>query len=468
MKFFRSIKFRLTVWYLCITVVLLLIFGVIAYIMLANDLQNNVDYILKSRATAARDRLASGDINFVDEQVAQQLNEEILVYGSDGNLLKKYGINIEFTGIDTFAKEASGRQDSYITAISSSGKQVRFYASSFDVGTGRQVVILEGAQMAWINDETGTMREILGLSGLIVIVLSGAGGLLFANRTFRPVEDIIRTAQEIESSDLSRRIDVQSEDELGRLASTLNRMIERLAVSFDHQRQFTADVSHELRTPLAVIEAESTLALSRDRTPVEYKKSLELISQESAYMSSLIDKVLYFARSNAVTEQLNFENVNLGGLLDELSSDTRVLANEKAIQFEVVLPPDIIVKGDKLKLRQLFISILENAVSYTPSGGRISVNAIKREDMAQINICDTGVGIPKEHMPHIFERFYRAHHAREGVDVGVGLGLSIAMTIAEIHGGYIDVESEVDKGSTFHVMLPLSSDGHAGIPGKKM
>jgi heavy metal sensor kinase len=456
-KLFRTIKFRLTLWYLGVIVVLLFVFGGIAYVMLSDDLQNDSDALLRSRAIAVHDRLAAGETDVADERLETQLHEAILIYNPGGTLLKRYGAGIEFAGIDDFARRAYGGQGSFTTVTATNGEEVRFYAAAFDIGTGNQIAILVGRSRAWINDETGTMREILSLSGLIVIIMAGAGGLLLASRALRPVDDIIRSAQEIEGSDLSRRINVRSEDELGRLASTLNRMIERLEASFNHQRQFTADVSHELRTPLAVIEAESTLALSRDRTPDEYKKSLELISQESAYMSSLIDKVLYFARSNAVTEQLNFEEINLGALLTELSSDVKVLANEKDILCEVALPEDIIVKGDKMKLRQLFVSILENAVSYTPVGGKISVNATKTINMAKIDISDTGMGIPPENLPHIFERYYRARQAQSEMEAGAGLGLAIAKTIVEIHGGCIEVDSEVDKGSIFHVMLPLAN-----------
>jgi heavy metal sensor kinase len=456
-KFFRTIKFRLTLWNLSVIVVLVVIFGSIAYVLLSYDLNGDFDALLASRAIAAKDRLEKGETDIADERLETQLNEAVLVYSSDGILRKKWGAGAEFVGIDSFVKQAYGRPDSYITADATDGIQVRFCAATFGEGSGNQGVVLVGRTTAWMNEELGTMRDFLCLSGLIVVILAGAGGLLLAGKALKPVDEIISAAQDIESSDLSRRINVQSEDELGRLASTLNRMIERLEASFNHQRQFTADVSHELRTPLAVIEAESTLALSRDRTPDEYKKSLELISQESAYMSSLIDKVLYFARSNAVTEQLNFEEINLGALLTELSSDVKVLANEKDILCEVALPEDIIVKGDKMKLRQLFVSILENAVSYTPVGGKISVNATKTINMAKIDISDTGMGIPPENLPHIFERYYRARQAQSEMEAGAGLGLAIAKTIVEIHGGCIEVDSEVDKGSIFHVMLPLAN-----------
>jgi len=269
------------------------------------------------------------------------------------------------------------------------------------------------------------------------------------------VQQITKTAQNIEGSDLSQRIDVKSDDELGRLASTLNEMIGRLEESFNRQRQFTADASHELRTPLAIMQAEATLALSKERTPDDYRKSLETISQESDYMSSVISKLLFLARSDAGKEQLNFEGVELTELITGLSANIEVLAQDKGIKFDVDAKEELTVNGDKVKLRQLFINILENAVRYTPADGHISVSLVKQELNAVVSISDTGIGIPPEHLPHIFERFYRVDKARARADGGVGLGLAIAKIIAESHKGTIGAESEVGKGTTFTISLPL-------------
>ena len=319
------------------------------------------------------------------------------------------------------------------------------------------LVIVVGQLTTGITGVLDTFRYVLVIAIVGVIVLAGIGGLFLASRVLKPVEEITRTAQKIEGSDLSQRIAVKNDDELGRLASTLNDMIGRLEEAFNRQRQFTADASHELRTPLAIMQAEATLALSKERTEADYRKSLETISQESTYMSSVIGKLLFLARSDAGKEQLNFEDVDLKDLITGLSTNVEALAMDKGIKFTVDAKENLIVNGDKVKLRQLFINILENAVRYTPADGNISVSLVRKDNSALATISDTGIGIPPEHLPHIFERFYRVDKARSRADGGVGLGMAIAKYIAESHKGNITVESEVGKGTTFSVSIPLKN-----------
>jgi heavy metal sensor kinase len=288
------------------------------------------------------------------------------------------------------------------------------------------------------------------------MALAGGGGFFMASRVLKPVERIRQTAQEIGESDLSRRIEVDSEDELGRLTSTLNRMIGRLEAAFSRQRQFTADASHELRTPLAVVQAESTLALRKKRTQDDYRKSLGLISQEAAHMSAVVGKLLYLARIDAGKDQVNFERINLKELLTELASDIEVLAREKGIEFKLARLESLSIEGDRVKLEQLFLNLLENAIRYTPSGGSISASIVREGKAAVIIIKDTGIGISKEHMPHLFERFYRVDKARSRAEGGAGLGLAICQHIVEVHNGSIEVESQIGKGSTFSVSVPLA------------
>jgi len=271
------------------------------------------------------------------------------------------------------------------------------------------------------------------------------------------VDKIAQTAREIEESDLSRRINVNTKDELGRLAATLNEMIGRLEKAFQRQKQFTSDASHELRAPLAVIEAESSLALQKERPSSDYQRSLEIISQESKQMSSLIDQLLTLARADAGKEQWNFTEVNLGKLISNLSTDVEVLCQEKGLNFQLGQTQDLVVKGDEARLRELFMNLLDNAIRYTPSPGTVSISLRREGQMAVVAITDTGVGIPAEDMPFIFERFYRVDKSRSRAEGGSGLGLAICRHIAEAHGGKIEVESQVGAGSTFSVWLPLQS-----------
>jgi len=279
--------------------------------------------------------------------------------------------------------------------------------------------------------------------------------LFLADRALRPVDRITRTAQKIGERNLSHRIEVHSEDELGRLALTLNQMIARLEDAFRHQQQFTADASHELRTPLSVIQAEATLALGKQRREKEYREALETISQEASYMSSIIDKLLFLARSDIRREQYNFEEVNLRELVIDLATSIEALAQEKGLEFEVGTVKDLVVRGDKDRLRQLLFNILENAIKYTKTG-KVSISAVQKDKMAVVVIADTGAGIPSQDLPHVFERFYRVDKTRSREEGGTGLGLAIAQEIAEAHGGKIEVESELNKGSTFSVTLPIS------------
>ena len=446
MRFFKSIRTRLTIWYLLVIVVLLLVFSAVAYFMLDYNLYQNLDNSLQNRSIELKTSITG---------IVPKENEVLLSFDSSGNLINEHGPAIDLANVATLVRQALSGQDNYLTAAAIDKQAVRLYASTIQSPFNNQIVIVVGQVTTNITGTLATFRYVLLIAIVGVIVLAGLGGLFLAGRVLKPVEQITRTAQKIEESDLSQRITVKNDDELGRLATTLNDMIERLEEAFNRQRQFTADASHELRTPLAIMQAEATLALSKERTEADYRKSLETISQESTYMSSVIGKLLFLARSDAGKEQLNFEDVDIKELLTGLSTNIEALAQDKGIKFSVDAQESLIVNGDKVKLRQLFINILENAVRYTPADGAVSVSLVKKDENALATVSDTGIGIPPEHLPHIFERFYRVDKARSKADGGVGLGLAIAQYIAESHKGTIEVESQVGKGTTFTVTIPL-------------
>jgi signal transduction histidine kinase len=212
-----------------------------------------------------------------------------------------------------------------------------------------------------------------------------------------------------------------------------------------------------LRTPLAIIQAEATLALEKGRSVEEYLKSLETVAQESQYMSTIIEKLLFLARADAGKEPYAFQEVDLIDLLQDLSQDVEVLARDKNQQFVPGPVEDLSVIGDRTKLKQLLLNIFNNAIKYTPPGGKISYKAYRQKGAAVIEVSDTGIGIPAENIPFLFERFYRVDKTRSRAEGGSGLGLSIAEKIVEAHGGTIEVESAVGKGSTFKVSFPLAN-----------
>ena len=453
MRALKSIKFRLTLWYLAAIVVLLVIFGTVAYYLLSKNLYRNLDESLRTRVIELQ-----GSIKIDGRQVLfeQKVSELVMIYDADGALMERLGPNVEFSNIDKTVQEALFGKSSFVSASTPNGPDVRLYAAPFNVDSGTRVAIIVGRLPNDILDMLAIFRMVILNSSLLVVILAGVGGLFLADRTLKPVERIADIARGIGECDLSRRIDIQTDDELGRLASTLNGMIARLEEAFKKQRQFVADASHELRTPLAIIQAESSLALGKRRTQEELRKSLELVSQEVAYMSDIVGKLLLLARSDAGVEPVSFQDVNIRDILVELSQDVEALAQEKDLRFTLGSMDSLTIKGDRLKLRQLFLIILDNAIRYTPGGGSISGSLVRRNDSTVASIGDTGIGIPAEHLPFIFDRFYRVDKARSHAEGGMGLGLSIAMSIAKMHGGKIEVESQAGVGTTFRIVLPLA------------
>lgn len=452
MSIYKSIKFRLTVWYLIAIVLPLVAFGAVAYFMLSKNLYRNLDLALQVRVAELQN-----SITVTDHQISfeQKFNDLVLIYDADSVLLQRLGPNVRFSIIEKMVQQALFGQSGFLTTPTTEGQGVRLYAAPFNLDSRTRVAVIVGRLTSEIQDMLSIFRVVIIYSALAIVLLAGVGGMFLANQTLQPVDHITDIAREIGEGDLSRRINIQSEDELGRLASTLNWMIARLEEAFQKQRQFAADASHELRTPLAIIQAESSLALDKKRTQVEYRRSLDLVSQEVTYMSEIIGKLLLLARNDAGIEPLNLQEVNVKDLFTELSSDVEALAQEKGVAFNLGPMDNLTVKGDRFRLRQLFLNILDNAIRYTPSGGTVSSLLVRKNGSALVSISDTGMGIPAEDLPFIFDRFYRVDKARSRPDGGLGLGLAIASSIAKLHGGGIEVESQVGKGSTFQITLPL-------------
>jgi signal transduction histidine kinase len=237
-------------------------------------------------------------------------------------------------------------------------------------------------------------------------------------------------------------------------------MFARLERAFKRVTQFTADASHELRTPIALMRTRTEVALRKQRSEAEYRETLLRINQELERTSALIENLMTLARADAGSEALQVAPTNLNELLLEISETARLLAEGKSIQYDQRLPETpLSVTGNAQSLRRLFLILIDNAVKYTPHGGRISVVLDTSDGSAVTQIRDTGVGISAEDLPHIFERFYRADESRSRESGGTGLGLSIAQWIAEAHQGKISVVSKVGEGSVFRVQIPFSEEG---------
>ena len=463
MSFIHSIKFRFAIWYLLVLAVLLTALSVGVYFYLSRSLYRSLDDSLELRSTqlvgfaAILESIRQGEFQ-------EELGEIVLLYFYTGNELAEVSPpEISIALSHEFIYRAINGRSSFTTIEAAEGEGLRLLAVPIHLSipglplSTQPGALIIGRSTRQIDEALHGLVRTLVIAVPLALAVAAGGGIFLARRALKPVDKIAQTAQEIEENDLSQRINVHTKDELGRLAATLNEMIGRLQGAFQRQKQFTSDASHELRAPLAVIEAESSLALQKERPPSDYRQSLETISQEARQMSSLIQQLLILARADAGKEQWDFTEVDLGKLTTNLSTDIEVLCQEKGLNFQLGQPQDLVVRGDEARLRELFMNLLDNAIIYTPSPGTVSVSLRREGQMAVVAIKDTGVGIPAEDTPFIFERFYRVDKSRSRADGGIGLGLAICQHIAEAHGGKIEVESQVGVGSTFSVWLPLQS-----------
>jgi len=281
-----------------------------------------------------------------------------------------------------------------------------------------------------------------------------------AGRAFRPIDRIIDQVEAItDGRSLHRRLAIGAAgDELARLSSTLNAMIERLETSFGALRRFTADASHELKTPLTVMRADVERAMSPTSTGTEQAVALEEALQQLTRMADLVNSLLTLARADEGRFDLHREPVELALLAREVVETARLLGEEPGIIIDAPVIEEVEVSGDLTRLRQLFLNLVTNAIKYTPRGGRVEITLVRAGEQVSMTVRDTGIGIAAADLPYIFERFWRADRVRSRSSErgGFGLGLAICQWIAQAHGGTLTVQSRLSRGSTFTVILPVA------------
>jgi signal transduction histidine kinase len=282
----------------------------------------------------------------------------------------------------------------------------------------------------------------------------------------RPVQTITRTAREIGETDLSRRLNLGAQDELGELADTFDGMLERLQAAFERQRQFTADASHELRTPLSILTLESSRMLEKPRTPEEYRIALQTVQAESEWMARLVDEMLTLARLDQAGIGRSSEANDLSEVAVEVLERLQPLAKQRGVRLEAGRLEQARVSASRDHLNRVIANLVENAIKYIGSPGATSDGCVQVETGQEtrfgrsggwVRVSDNGPGIPAEHLRHIFERFYRqdSSRSREQNEDGTGLGLAIVQSIVHSYGGEAEVGSVPGEGSAFTVWLPL-------------
>jgi heavy metal sensor kinase len=303
----------------------------------------------------------------------------------------------------------------------------------------------------------GHLLSIFAVLVPVVLFISFSGGWLMAGMALRPIGQISRLANRITAQNLNERIPGREvKDELGELITTINGMIERLQSAFEQMKDFSASMAHELKTPLTIMKGEAELALAKPLSGKETQRLLTTYLEEVVRMSRIVDDLLTLAKAEAGQISITRQPVKLDELVQELYEDAVILSTSKQLRVELVKNESAVVEGDEVRLRQLLRALIANAVQYTDPGGAIRITCRCEQAGVYVDIEDTGIGIPRESLSKIFQRFYRVEEARSRAGGGSGLGLSLAKWIAEAHGGTISVQSTLGKGSRFTVQLPVS------------
>ncbi len=458
----RSFRLQITAWYLLLFTVLFAAFSIFFYEVLDRALHKRLDESLSAAVgTAAglfRDEMAElhGDATAAAREVTSEISiQHVLVAVFEGNKLLSSNAPLKSAELPSIAARASGTNRSELrTTLPQYGKHGARAVARALVVDGKHYVLLAVESLHSIKSDLAVVRNVLFLALPLVVLIAGIGGFLLATRSLAPVRSMADQARHITDKNLNTRLDIgAAHEELQVLADSFNELLSRLDQSFETMRRFVADASHELRTPLSVIRGEADVALARDRGPGEYRESLAIIQDEGRRLSRLVEDLLNLARADAGHANLRVEEFYLNDLLAECCRSLEAAAGARQIDLECRCPGDVAFRGDQELLRRLVLNLLDNAIRYTPAGGKILVSLEAAGSELRILVSDTGIGIPPEAAPYIFGRFYRGDQARSRQNGGFGLGLSIVKWIAESHKGTVNVTSEPGKGNTFPVQL---------------
>jgi two-component system OmpR family sensor kinase len=468
---FKTIKFRLTLWYVVILGIILSSFSFFLYFTLADSLYKGMDNKIRTMAeivvSSARNPLGGGpSITDLDRIMAErfgirplgrfvQILDESGRVGSRSTNLR----NVQQIPLSVQTLQAASKGRTTFETVQIMGKYPLRLVTMPITENGRMVGIVQvGSSLEGVEEALHQLLLILLVAVPAALLLASAGGLFLANKALRPVDEITQIARRIGSGDLSQRIRIKRvNDELGRLAATFNEMIAKLEESFRRVKRFTADASHELKTPLTILRGEVEVGLTKQRTLKEYQRILASNLEEASRMSRIVDDLLILSRADMGELILEQEEVELSSLAREVWDDLQILAQEKGVQLKFMDDGFTTVKGNPLFLRQLILNITENGLKYTPSGGEVElrVKGARDQGVVRIFVSDTGVGIAPKDQKRVFDRFFRVDKARSRDTGGTGLGLSICQWIAQAHEGQIAVKSKLGKGSTFTVTIPL-------------
>jgi two-component system OmpR family sensor kinase len=463
---FHSVRARLTLLYCGLLAVILVAFSAISYVLLARQIRSTTDASLAETTgefTAA----------FRDEGPPSSSREVLLDFRySDREILvlSSNGAVVASSRTQTLPASARNQLRSLVAAHRTGFLTIpggedndgfRALATPIQVlGKPYTVVVSQPLHQQTDRLEDAARATFWGIP--LALVIASASGYLLARKSLAPVLEMSHKARDISAQTLSDRISVRNErDELGVLGMTLNGLLSRLEKSFESQQRFMADASHELRTPLSIMQGEAEVSLSRPhRSEQEYRASLEIIRKASRKLSRIVQNLFLLARGDAGPYPIRSSRFYLDELVADCVTSVRMLAAARNLEVIYEMPPEMLMVGDEDLLHRMVLNLLDNAIKYTPSGGRIEIQLCHDGDSFRLSVGNSGTPIPVEEQQRIFDRFHRLDRTRrrtgdEDYGGGAGLGLPIARWIAEVHGGTLSVSSD-ESGNRFTATLPAT------------
>lgn len=466
----RSLRARLALWHAGLLGLTLVALAALTYLLLLRMLHSRSDAELERYAEVTAKNIAAdlyrasveapAELRFIANDL-HTWGRYVQVVDARGNVVRRSdALASQPLPVSTDTLLRAQRGATTFETITGLGEHpVRVVTVPVQMGERVPYLVQAGLSLEGVE---GTLQR----ASLILLVLTPSvflvaliGGWALVGRALRPVEELTRTAMELESRNLGQRlVPPVADDEIGRLAGAFDTMIARLDRSFRQVQQFSADASHELGTPLTAIRGEAEVALMRPLEPEQYQRSLRSILESAQRMSQIIENLLLLARMESDRIAVRREPVALDDLLLAVFELQEPLARRKGLTLEIEEAEEAGVAGDPLWLHQMATNLVNNAIKYTPAGGRVTLALVVEGEEAVLRVRDNGIGIPAEHLPFIFDRFYRVDSGRSRESGGTGLGLSIVQWVADTHGGRVEVASEPGKQTCFTVRLPLQRD----------
>jgi len=469
-KKYRSLSFKLTVWYIIILGIIIILAGAFFFQGAKDSLMRDLDQVLleiadetnekwrNSRGVTWEDAIERGEENFSSYNPYIQV-VEITEKGDReiAGIIRSQKIPEGAFKLDIklYRRADTSEIDNLVFSTMEDDRLSTYPLRVFLLPVRGPRILQVGIPLEKTSAALNQLLLIMVLTGSIIMLLASVGGSLIINRALHPVKSVVETASEISAEDLTLRIDTKHrKDEIGALVETFNSMISRLEKSVNKIRQFSGDVSHELRTPLTIIRGEIEVLLRKDRPKEEYLKTMNSVLEESHRMEKIIDDLLFLSRVEALDKSKFSHDVLLEEIVKLIIESRWPAFEKKGLKLIAENIESTPIKGNVDLLERMVANLIDNAIRYTPEGGTVEVVVDKKKGRARLEIRDTGIGIPQESLPFIFDRFFVVDKSRSKETGGSGLGLSIVKWIADNHKAKIDVLSQINKGTTFVIVFP--------------